>query len=177
MNGLQCNVTEIDLHRSSGQTTDSADPDFQKPLLVPGNGTSGSKQPFYWFQNKSNNIFEGIFAPLSYLDLYNFLNGVQGDIFEDPCITIPAPGPNQTVLPLLNRAVAIPGQVLKFTNAALVNVTGLSIASAPGAGSIAPSIPSTPPASLISQRSPSHSLRTLSRPLRLHLSIRTIPPH
>ena len=43
------------------------------------------------------------------------------------------PGPNQTVLPLLDQTVgAISGQVL---NAALVNMTGLTIASAPGAGS------------------------------------------
>src|SRR6266702_3541065 len=95
-------------------------------------------------------MFEGTFAPLFSLDPYNFLDGAQDDILEDPYITILAPGPNQTVLPLLNQAVAIPGQVLKFPNAALVNMTGLTIASAQGAGSIAPSIPSTPPASLIS---------------------------
>lgn len=156
MNGFQCNVTgsisTVPLAKPQIARRCGADPDFERPLPVPGNCTYGAKQPFYWFQDESNNMFEGTFAPPFYLDLYNFLDGAQDDIFDDSYIAIPNPGPNQTVLPLLNQAVAIPGQVLKLPNAALVNMTGLTIASAPGAGSIvpAPSIPSPPPASLIS---------------------------
>ncbi|KAH9055497.1 hypothetical protein EDB87DRAFT_1311486 [Lactarius vividus] len=57
-------------------------------------------------------MFEGTPAPLFYLDLYNFLDGAQNDTFEDSCVT--TPGPNQTVLCLLNQTARYPGHVLNF---------------------------------------------------------------
>lgn len=57
-------------------------------------------------------MFEGTPAPLFYLDLYNFLDGAQNDTFKDSYIT--TPGPNQTVLCLLNQAARYPGQVSNF---------------------------------------------------------------
>ena len=46
-------------------------------------------------------MFEGTYAPPFYNDLYNFLDGAQSDIFQDSYLSIPTPGPNQTVLPVL----------------------------------------------------------------------------
>ncbi|KAI0295903.1 hypothetical protein B0F90DRAFT_1811380 [Multifurca ochricompacta] len=112
MNSFQCNVigstSSVPLAKPKVARRCGADPNFQKPEPFPGNCTYGAKQPFYWFQNEANNMFEGTFAPPFYLDLYNFLDGAQDDIFEDSYVAIPTPGPNQTILPLLNQAVAIP---------------------------------------------------------------------
>ena len=47
-------------------------------------------------------MFEDPFHPPFYLDLYNFLDGAQNDIFVDSYVgTLPIPGPNQTVIPQL----------------------------------------------------------------------------
>jgi len=45
------------------------------------NCTYGPKQPFYWYQNERNNMLEGTYTPPLYLDLYNFHDGAQNDIF------------------------------------------------------------------------------------------------
>ena len=44
-------------------------------------------------------MFEGTYAPPFYLDLYNFRDGAQEDIFEDSYETLPVPSPGQTVIP------------------------------------------------------------------------------
>jgi len=47
-------------------------------------------------------MFEDTFAPPFYTDLYDFLDGAQNDIFQDSYVgSIPTPGPNQTILPVL----------------------------------------------------------------------------
>jgi hypothetical protein len=47
------------------------------------NCTYGPKQPFYWYQAERNNMLEGTYTPPLYLDLYNFHDGAQNDIFEN----------------------------------------------------------------------------------------------
>jgi hypothetical protein len=47
------------------------------------NCTYGPKQPFYWYQAERNNMLEGTYTPPLYLDLYNFHDGAQMDIFEN----------------------------------------------------------------------------------------------
>jgi hypothetical protein len=47
------------------------------------NCTYGPKQPFYWYQAERNNMLEGTYTPPLYLDLYNFLDGAQNDIYEN----------------------------------------------------------------------------------------------
>ena len=45
-------------------------------------------------------MFEGTYSPPRYLDMYNFKDGAQNDIFQDSYPGgIPQPGPNQTVVP------------------------------------------------------------------------------
>ncbi len=45
-------------------------------------------------------MFEGTYAPPFYLDLYNFKDGAQNDIFADSYPGgIPPPSPNSTVVP------------------------------------------------------------------------------
>lgn len=44
-------------------------------------------------------MFEGTYAPPFYLDLYNFKDGAQDDIFLDSYTYIPTPGPNQREVP------------------------------------------------------------------------------
>ncbi|KAF9223310.1 hypothetical protein BS17DRAFT_808781 [Gyrodon lividus] len=115
MNGFQCRITNstsnVGLATSKVARRCGADPANQKHSAVPGNCTYGAKQPFYWFQAQQNNMFEGTYSPPFYTDLYNFKDGAQNDIFQDSYLSVPAPGPNQTALPVL----AIPGAALPAT--------------------------------------------------------------
>src|SRR5947208_2892622 len=47
----------------------------------PWNCTYGAKSPLFWLQKEGDNMFEGYYSPPLYLDLYNFGNGAQNDIF------------------------------------------------------------------------------------------------
>ncbi|OBZ72041.1 hypothetical protein A0H81_07553 [Grifola frondosa] len=103
MNGFKCNVTDstsnVALAKPQVPRRCGADPDFGRLTADPGNCTYGAKQPFYWFQKERNNMFEGTYAPPFYLDLYNFKDGAQDDIFVDSYGDIPTPSPNSTVVP------------------------------------------------------------------------------
>jgi hypothetical protein len=105
MNGFKCNVTSstsaVPIAKSQVPRRCGADPINNVPEDVPGNCTFGAKQPFYWFNQEQNNMFEGAFSPPFYLDLYNFRDGAQNDIFEDSYVAFPIPGPNQTAVPTL----------------------------------------------------------------------------
>ena len=57
----------------------------------PWNCTYGAKSPLFWLQKDGNNMFEGYYSPPLYLDLYNFGNGAQNDIFEKGFVTTPLP--------------------------------------------------------------------------------------
>ncbi|PSR74237.1 hypothetical protein PHLCEN_2v9981 [Hermanssonia centrifuga] len=98
MNGFQCKIT--------GQTGNTpigtpglarrcgADPDNGKPDAVPSNCTVGPVQPFYWYQNERNNMFEGTYSPPLYNALYGFTDGAQPNLFQNPTIggsAAPAP--------------------------------------------------------------------------------------
>ena len=57
----------------------------------------------------SAQMFEGTYAPPVYLDLYNFKDGAQDDIFLDSYAYIPTPGPNQGEVPTpINEAALQP---------------------------------------------------------------------
>jgi hypothetical protein len=54
-------------------------------------------------------MFEGTYSPPFYLDLYNFKNGSQDDIFVDSYASIPPPSPTQTEVPTpINHPVPQP---------------------------------------------------------------------
>jgi len=54
-------------------------------------------------------MFEGTYSPPFYLDLYNFKDGAQNDIFSDSYTSIPTPGPNQKEVPTpINQPVPQP---------------------------------------------------------------------
>lgn len=54
-------------------------------------------------------MFEGTYSPPFYLDLYNFKDGPQDDIFVDSYTYIPTPGPTQTEVPTpVNHTVSQP---------------------------------------------------------------------
>ncbi|CDO76983.1 hypothetical protein BN946_scf184298.g10 [Trametes cinnabarina] len=104
MTGFKCNVTgstsNVPLAKPQVPRRCGADPDNGKPNAAPGNCTYGAKQPFYWFQAEQNNMFEGTYSPPFYLDLYNFKDGAQNDIFVDSYPNgLPAPSPNSTFVP------------------------------------------------------------------------------
>ncbi|KAI0663764.1 hypothetical protein C8Q70DRAFT_952431 [Cubamyces menziesii] len=104
MTGFKCNVTgstsNVPLAKPQIPRRCGADPDNGKPNAAPGNCTYGAKQPFYWFQAERNNMFEGTYSPPFYLDLYNFKDGAQDDIFVDSYPNgLPAPSPNSTFVP------------------------------------------------------------------------------
>jgi len=44
-------------------------------------------------------MFEGTYSPPFYLDLYNFKDGAQDDIFSDSYAYLPTPGVSQTQVP------------------------------------------------------------------------------
>ncbi|EGN99286.1 hypothetical protein SERLA73DRAFT_182223 [Serpula lacrymans var. lacrymans S7.3] len=110
MNSFQCNITNstsnVPLAAAKVPRRCGADPANKKPDAAPGNCTYGAKQPFYWFQTERNNMFEGTYSPPFYLDLYNFRDGAQNDIFQNSYSSMPVPSANQTVLPVL---ASLPG--------------------------------------------------------------------
>lgn len=56
-------------------------------------------------------MFEGTYSPPFYLDLYNFKNGSQDDIFLDSYASIPPPSPTQSEIPTpINHPVPQPSQ-------------------------------------------------------------------
>lgn len=121
MTGFKCNITgstsNVTLAKAQVPRRCGADPEHGKPDADLGNCTYGAKQPFYWFQAERNNVrsrrvklegvlvtcypqmFEDTYAPPFYLDLYNFKDGAQDDIFADSYATIPSPSPGQTAIP------------------------------------------------------------------------------
>jgi hypothetical protein len=124
MNGFRCKVTgsvsNAVLAPAKVPRRCGADPERGVTTATPGNCTYGAKQPFYWFQKERNNVrarrflsfkavllmssspvqmFEGTYSPPFYLDLYNFRNGSQDDIFLDSYTSIPPPSPTQRQIP------------------------------------------------------------------------------
>ncbi|KAL6307621.1 hypothetical protein BKA93DRAFT_727195 [Sparassis latifolia] len=69
-----------------------ADPANGRPDATPGNCTVGPKYPMYWDQAEGNNMFEGIYSPPLYKDLYGFTDGAQDDIFQNAYISSLGPG-------------------------------------------------------------------------------------
>ncbi|KAF9790725.1 hypothetical protein BJ322DRAFT_409872 [Thelephora terrestris] len=115
MNGFRCNITgsvsNVALAPAQVPRRCGADPQRGVMEATPGNCTYGAKQPFYWFQKERNNMFEGTYSPPFYLDLYNFKNGSQDDIFVDSYTSIPPPSPTQTEVPTpINHPVPQPSQ-------------------------------------------------------------------
>ncbi|KAF9647895.1 hypothetical protein BDM02DRAFT_3116375 [Thelephora ganbajun] len=113
MNGLRCKITgsvsNVGLAPAKVPRRCGADPERGVTEATPGNCTYGAKQPFYWFQKERNNMFEGTYAPPFYLDLYNFKDGAQDDIFLDSYTYIPPPSPHQTEVPTpINHPVLQP---------------------------------------------------------------------
>jgi len=54
-------------------------------------------------------MFEDTYAPPVYLDLYNFKDGAQDDIFSDSYTSIPPPSPHQKEVPTpINQPVPQP---------------------------------------------------------------------
>ncbi|KAI0926218.1 hypothetical protein AcV5_008732 [Taiwanofungus camphoratus] len=90
MNGFKCNVTGSTSNTPIGQPALArrcgADPTNGRPNATPGNCTTGPKWPFYWDQLEDNNMFEGLYSPPVYNDLYGFFDGAQKDIFQDAFI-------------------------------------------------------------------------------------------
>ncbi|EIN04021.1 hypothetical protein PUNSTDRAFT_146766 [Punctularia strigosozonata HHB-11173 SS5] len=137
MNGFKCNVTNatsnVALATPQIPRRCGADPENNVPNPTPGNCTYGAKQPFYWFQAERNNMFEGTYSPPFYLDLYNFKDGAQNDIFVDSYPNgIPTPSANQTLVPtpFLGGAIAEPTSSGSST---LVSSSSISAASSVGA--------------------------------------------
>ncbi|KAA1467126.1 hypothetical protein DENSPDRAFT_792244 [Dentipellis sp. KUC8613] len=144
MNGFRCNVTgstsNVPLAEAQVPRRCGADPQRNKAEPAPGNCTYGAKQPFYWFQKERNNMFEGTYSPPFYLDLYNFLDGAQDDIFQDSYqLPMPTPSANQTILPRLSN-----GQPPKTPNANLTLANASASASASGAGGSTSAAPPPP---------------------------------
>ncbi|KAI0703781.1 hypothetical protein BC835DRAFT_1410509 [Cytidiella melzeri] len=136
MNGFKCNVTgstsDVALAKPQVARRCGKDPANGKMVDTPGNCTYGAKQPFYWFQQQNNNMFEGTYAPPRYLDMYNFLDGAQNDIFQDSYPSgIPVPGPNQTVVPtpLLGAATSSPAATPAFASTSIASSASSSLAS------------------------------------------------
>jgi hypothetical protein len=137
MNGFQCRITNstssVGLATSKVARRCGADPANGKPSAVPGNCTYGAKQPLYWYQAEQNNMFEGTYSPPFYNDLYNFLDGAQSDIFQDSYSSIPTPGPNQTVLPVLAAPAAPATSIGGSTTPALPTSTAPVSVTSPSA--------------------------------------------
>ena len=56
-------------------------------------------------------MFEGTYSPPFYLDLYNYKDGAQDDIFLDSYASIPPPSPTQTEVPTpINHPIPQPTQ-------------------------------------------------------------------
>ena len=104
-------------------------------------------------------MFEGIYAPPFYTDLYNFLDGPQDDIFADSYATLPPPNANQTRLPVLQNVV--PGQRLPIPNASLL--PSLSLPPLLPTGSAVPPASASAASSLQASASTSHSTSATSQ--------------
>ncbi|KZP23879.1 hypothetical protein FIBSPDRAFT_785603, partial [Athelia psychrophila] len=171
MNGFKCNVTgstsAVALAEPQVPRRCGADPTDGKSDAVPGNCTYGAKQPFYWFQAENNTMNEDTFHPPFYLDLYNFLDGAQDDIFLDSYVgAIPAPGPNQTALPQLAQIPSGGSNSTTSTASALPSGTGT--ASHPSTTSSASPGPTAPAGPALSQQ---WCVATLSPPRLFSLTI------
>ncbi|KAH9948617.1 hypothetical protein B0H21DRAFT_231728 [Amylocystis lapponica] len=96
MNGFRCQVTGASASTPIGKNMVArrcgADPNNGRPNADLGNCTVGPKQPFYWYQQERNNMFEGTYAPPLYTDLYYPNDGAQEDIFQDAYISSLGPG-------------------------------------------------------------------------------------
>ncbi|KAK0476449.1 hypothetical protein IW261DRAFT_423578 [Armillaria novae-zelandiae] len=107
MNGFKCNITEststVALAKPQLPRRCGSDLANNKQFGFPANCTHGAKQPFYWFNQEQNNMFEGTYSPPIYTDLYNFLDGSQDDIFEDSYDSLPTPSPTAQ-MPVLRVA-------------------------------------------------------------------------
>lgn len=58
-------------------------------------------------------MFEGTYSPPFYLDLYNFKDGAQDDIFLDSYTSIPPPSPTQREIPTpVNHTVPVQSPVV-----------------------------------------------------------------
>ncbi|KAF7796010.1 hypothetical protein EIP86_007179 [Pleurotus ostreatoroseus] len=90
MNGFQCKITGDTGNTAIGTPglarRCGADPANGVPDATPSNCTVGPVQPFYWDQNERNNMFEGIYSPPLYNDLYGLTNGAQPNLFQEPTI-------------------------------------------------------------------------------------------
>ncbi|TCD64054.1 hypothetical protein EIP91_004603 [Steccherinum ochraceum] len=164
MNGFQCNIT------NSASTVPVAKPqvprrcgaenitDTQFKPEAPGNCTYGAKQPFYWFQSERNNMFEGTYSPPFYLDLYNFKDGAQNDIFENSYPSgIPPPSANSTVVPtpVLFGASATASVAPSASSVSPASATSSQVSSV--ASSSSASASTTPSPSATSSSSPAFS--------------------
>ncbi|PSR74247.1 hypothetical protein PHLCEN_2v9991 [Hermanssonia centrifuga] len=144
MNGFRCNVTgstsSVALAEPQVARRCGADPANGKMQAAPGNCTYGAKQPFYWFQQERNNMFEGTYAPPRYLDMYNFKDGSQDDIFQDSYPNgLPVPSPNSTVVPtpvLGGQAVV---QTVSPTSLSTASLSSISPAASTASSSLASS--------------------------------------
>ncbi|KAK7690987.1 hypothetical protein QCA50_006090 [Cerrena zonata] len=105
MTGFRCNVTDatstVPIAKPQVARRCGADPSNGIMEATLGNCTYGAKQPHYWFQRERNNMFEGEHSPPFYMDLYNFKDGAQNDIFVDSYAELPTPSPNNTDIPTL----------------------------------------------------------------------------
>ncbi|KAK7691012.1 hypothetical protein QCA50_006115 [Cerrena zonata] len=90
MNGFKCKVTGNTGSKPLGKPGVArrcgADPANGKNDAVASNCTIGAKNPLYWDQTERNNMFEGIYSPPLYKDLYAFYDGPQNDIFQDATV-------------------------------------------------------------------------------------------
>uniref|UniRef100_A0A8H7XLC7 Uncharacterized protein n=1 Tax=Psilocybe cubensis TaxID=181762 RepID=A0A8H7XLC7_PSICU len=119
MNGFRCNVTGSTSNAPVAQSKlprrCGIDLPNKKLQDVPANCTYGAKQPFYWFNNERNNMFEGTYSPPVYNDLYNFIDGAQEDIFVDSYTHIPDPAPNAALPNLAHVAANVPLPTINIT--------------------------------------------------------------
>ncbi|KAI0792794.1 hypothetical protein C8Q75DRAFT_804519 [Abortiporus biennis] len=149
MNGFKCNITgstsNVALAKPQVPRRCGADPDNGKMQASPGNCTYGAKQPFYWFQAERNNMFEGTYSPPFYLDLYNFKDGAQDDIFEDSYPNgLPSPSPNATAVPTPFLGGGSPtSTVVSSISAASVASSSSSIISVASSSSLSSSVTGT----------------------------------
>ncbi|THH29424.1 hypothetical protein EUX98_g4750 [Antrodiella citrinella] len=86
MTGFRCKVTGASGTTAIGKPALArrcgADPANGVQNATPSNCTVGPKQPFYWDQTEQNNMFEGLYSPPLYTDLYGYVSGAQNDIFQ-----------------------------------------------------------------------------------------------
>jgi len=90
MSAFQCNfsgaTSKYAVAKGRPARRCGAEPSIGKKA-APWNCTVGAKQPFYWFQQERNNMFEGTYSPPQYTDLYDFKQGAQTKIFVNSNIS------------------------------------------------------------------------------------------